>query len=74
MDTSKGSSVHFALAIPLTLLDIMPSLVSVRGDGGGDVLAQHNTLRGVLAETYHWAHLGVQVEAGNNLTCLLTFC
>ena len=34
---------------------------------GGDV-ARHNTLRDVLAETCHRAHLGIQVEAGNDLT------
>eukprot|EP00731_Ephydatia_muelleri_P027927 Em0019g800a len=35
---------------------------------GGDVVARHNTLRDVLAETCHRAHLGIQVEAGNDLT------
>ena len=32
------------------------------------VAARHNTLRHVLAETYHRAHLGVQVETGNDST------
>ena len=50
--------------MPLTLLDIIPSLVSV----GVIVVARHNTLRDVLAERCHRAHLGVQVEAGNDLT------
>eukprot|EP00731_Ephydatia_muelleri_P004695 Em0002g871a len=34
---------------------------------GGDVVTRHNTLRDVLAEICHRAHLGVQVEAGNDL-------
>ena len=34
---------------------------------GGDVVAQHNTLCDVLAETCHRAHLGIQVEAGNDI-------
>ena len=35
---------------------------------GGDVVVWHNTLRDVLAETCHRAHLGIQVEAGNDPT------
>ncbi|KAL5506359.1 hypothetical protein EMCRGX_G007981 [Ephydatia muelleri] len=35
---------------------------------GGDVVVRHNTLRDVLAETCHRAHLGIQVEAGNDPT------
>ena len=35
---------------------------------GGDVVVQHNTLRDVLAETCHRAHLGIQVEGGNDFT------
>ena len=35
---------------------------------GGDVVVRHNTLRDVLADTCHRAHLGIQVEAGNDLT------
>ena len=47
---------------------------------GGDVVVRHNTLRDVLAETGHPAHLGIQVEAGNTsqpiiaTPILLTFC
>ena len=51
------------LAVPLALWDITPSLVK----RGGDVVVRHNTLRDVLAETCHRAHLGIQVEAGNDL-------
>eukprot|EP00731_Ephydatia_muelleri_P028077 Em0019g950a len=43
-----GPSVHFALAMPLTLLDIIPSLVSV----GVIVVARYNILRDVLAESF----------------------
>ena len=33
-----------------------------------DVVARHNTVCDVLVETCHCAHLGIQVEAGNDLT------
>eukprot|EP00731_Ephydatia_muelleri_P023348 Em0015g931a len=36
--------------------------------GGGDVVSRHNKLRDILAESCRRAHLGVQVEMGNNLT------
>ena len=52
--------MHFALAMPLTHATTCKR--------GGDVVAQHNTLHHVLAETCNRAHLGVQVEAGNDLT------
>ena len=32
------------------------------------MVVRHNTLRDVLAEIRHRAHLGIQVEAGNDLT------
>ena len=32
------------------------------------MVVRHNTLRDVLAETCHRAHLGIQVEAGNDPT------
>ena len=35
---------------------------------GGDVVSRHNKLRDILAESCRQAHLGVQVEMGNNLT------
>eukprot|EP00731_Ephydatia_muelleri_P007115 Em0003g1363a len=35
---------------------------------GGDVVSRHNKLRDILAESCRRAHLGVQVEMGNNLT------
>lgn len=43
--------------MPLTLIDIMSSLVSV------EVMLWH-----VLAEMCHQAHLCIRMEAGNNLT------
>ena len=46
--------MHFALAVPLTPLDVVPPLVSV----------------GVMWWQMYWrrrAHLGIQVEAGNDL-------
>ena len=57
MDTPR---VQFVLVMPLTLLDIMPSLVSM------GVMLWHDTCD-ILAKTGHRAHLGVQVEAGNDL-------
>eukprot|EP00731_Ephydatia_muelleri_P020871 Em0013g598a len=35
---------------------------------GGDVVSRHNKLRDILAESCRRAHLGIQVEMGNNLT------
>ena len=35
---------------------------------GGDVVIRHNTLRDLLVEKCHQAHLSVQIEAGNVLT------
>ena len=32
------------------------------------MVARHNTLNGILVETCHRAHLGVQVETANDLT------
>ena len=32
------------------------------------MVVRHNTLRDALAETWHQNHLGIQVEAGNDLT------
>ena len=36
---------------------------------GEDVVSHHNRVRDILVETCHRAHIGVQVEVGNNLTC-----
>ena len=58
MDTSQGSQCALC---PDNALDPL-------GKHGGDVVARHNTLRDVLAESCHQAHLGIQVEAGNDLT------
>eukprot|EP00731_Ephydatia_muelleri_P016025 Em0009g449a len=35
---------------------------------GGDVVSRHNKIRDILVETCRRAHIGVQVEVGNNLT------
>eukprot|EP00731_Ephydatia_muelleri_P017233 Em0010g331a len=35
---------------------------------GGDVVSRHNKIRDILVETCRLAHIGVQVEVGNNLT------
>ena len=35
---------------------------------GDDVVSRHNKLRDILVESCRRAHLGVQVEMGNNLT------
>ena len=33
------------------------------------MVSGHNRVRDILVETCHRAHIGVQVEVGNNLTC-----
>ena len=58
MDTSHGS-------LPWQCFDLGHHGITCKC--GGDVVAWHNTLRDVQAETCHWAHLGVQVEASNDL-------
>ena len=55
-----GPSVHFTPLYPL-------GHHAITCKHGGDVVARHNTPCDVLAETCHWTHLGVQVEAGNDL-------
>ena len=35
---------------------------------GGDVVSRHNRIRDMLVETCHRLHIGVKVEAGNNLS------
>ena len=62
MDTPHGSQCAL---YPGNYLDplghhAIRSLVSM-----GVMLARHNTPRDVLAETCHWVHVSVKVEAGN---------
>ena len=64
MDTSQGSQCALC---PNNALDPLGHH-AITCKRGGDVVARHNTLRDVLAETCHRAHLGIQVEAGNDLT------
>ena len=64
MDTSQGSQCALS---PDKALDPLGHH-AITCKRGGDVVAQRNTLRDVLAETCQRAHLGVQVEAGNDLT------
>ena len=64
MDTSRGSQCALC---PDNVLDPLGHH-AITCKRGGDVVARHNTLCDVLAKTCYWAHLGIQVEAGNDLT------
>eukprot|EP00731_Ephydatia_muelleri_P022960 Em0015g543a len=64
LDTSQGSQCALCPGIALDPLGHH----AITCKRGGDVVTRHNTLRDVLAEICHRAHLGVQVEAGNDLT------
>ena len=64
MDTSQGSQCALC---PDNALDPLGHH-AITCKRGGDVVVRYNTLRDVLAETCHRAHLGIQVEAGNDLT------
>ena len=64
MDTSQGSQCALC---PGNALDPLGHHATTC-KRGGDVVVRHNTLRDVLTKTYHRAHLGIQVEAGNDLT------
>ena len=64
LDTSQGSQCALCPGIALDPLGHH----AITCKRGGDVVTRHNTLRDVLAEMCHRAHLGVQVEAGNDLT------
>ena len=64
LDTSKGSQCALC---PYNALDPLGHH-AITCKWGGDVVTRHNTLRDVLAETCHRAHLSVQVEAGSGLT------
>ena len=35
---------------------------------GGDVVLRHNKLRDILVESFHQAHLHIQVEVGSGLS------
>ncbi|KAL5473587.1 hypothetical protein EMCRGX_G028089 [Ephydatia muelleri] len=61
LHTSQGSQCALCPGIALDPLGHH----AITCKGGGDVVTHHNT---VLAEICHRAHLGVQVEAGNDLT------
>ena len=66
MDTSQGSQCALWPGNALDLLGHHATTCK----RGGDVVVQHNTLRDVLvAET---CHLGIQVEASNDLTADLS--
>ena len=64
LDTSQGSQCALCPGIALDPLGHH----AITCKRGGDVVTRHNTLRDVLAEICHRAHLGVQVEAGCDLT------
>ena len=64
MDTSQGSQCALC---PGNALDPLGQHATTF-KRGGDVVVPHNTLRDILAETCHRAHLGIQVELGNDLT------
>eukprot|EP00731_Ephydatia_muelleri_P019688 Em0012g513a len=53
-----------ALIAPLTLMTIMLRLEN----SGGDAVLRHNKLRDILVESFHLAHIHVQVEAGSGLS------
>ena len=54
-----------ALIAPLTPLAIMRRPANVHG---GDAVLRHNKLRDILVESFHRAHIRVQVEAGSGLS------
>ena len=76
VDTSQGSQCALC---PGNALDPLGHHATTCKHGV-DVVVRHNTLHDVVAEKCHRAHLGVQVEAGNDLTAdhshthPLTFC
>ena len=54
-----------ALIAPLTLLAIMWRPANVHG---GNAVLRLNKLRDILVESFHQAHIHVQVEAGSDLS------
>eukprot|EP00731_Ephydatia_muelleri_P001739 Em0001g1739a len=63
LDTSEGSQCTLCLSV----LDHLGHH-AVTCKYGGDVVSRHNKIRDILVETCRCAHIGVQVEVGNNLT------
>eukprot|EP00731_Ephydatia_muelleri_P038937 Em0999g3a len=64
LDTSGGSQCSLC---PGSVLDHL-SHHAVTCKSGGDVVTRHNRLRDCIVEVCRRAHIGVQVEVGNNLT------
>ncbi|KAL5503093.1 hypothetical protein EMCRGX_G009995 [Ephydatia muelleri] len=64
LDTSEGSQC--ALCPGSTLDHCGHHAVTCKY--GGDVVSRHNRIRDILVETCRWAHIGVKVEVGNNLS------
>eukprot|EP00731_Ephydatia_muelleri_P035278 Em0111g3a len=63
LDTSEGSQCTLCRGV----LDHLGHH-AVTCKYGGDVVSRHNKIRDILVETCRRAHIGVQVEVGNNLT------
>ena len=63
LDTSEGSQCTLC---PGVLDHLGHHAVTCKY--GGDVVSRHNKIRDILVETCRRAHIGVQVEVGNNLT------
>eukprot|EP00731_Ephydatia_muelleri_P012478 Em0006g1372a len=63
LDTSEGSQCTLC---PGVLDHLGHHAVTCKY--GGDVVSRHNKIRNILVETCRRAHIGVQVEVGNNLT------
>ncbi|KAL5484030.1 hypothetical protein EMCRGX_G020457 [Ephydatia muelleri] len=63
LDTSEGSQCTLC---PGVLDHLGHHAVTCRY--GGDVVSRQNKIRDILVETCRRAHIGVQVEVGNNLT------
>ena len=63
LDTSEGSQCTLC---PGVLDHLGHHAVTCKY--GGDVVFRHNKIRDILVETCRRAHIGVQVEVGNNLT------
>eukprot|EP00731_Ephydatia_muelleri_P025447 Em0017g530a len=64
LDTSGGSQCSLC---PGSVLDHL-SHHAVTCKRGGDVVTRHNRLRDCIVDVCRRAHIGVQVEVGNNLT------
>ena len=64
LETSEGSQCALC---PHNALDHLGHH-AVTCKYGGDVVSHHNRVRDILVETCRRAHIGVQVEVGNNMT------